>query len=192
MTKRKSGGLKGVDGELRWAGETERQTDGSDSAIDVELHLSELESSHHIFLSHGRQNQRTIERDTDLAAVRVAGEHQVDCFATRVFDDSIGVVRLVDHENHGSIRILRERKVEVGTAGSGIVGTAYPDTGACALNGNVFVDQDREFFRTQCSDDEWSVDGDVVVSKNAVGWSLEAAEDFGGTVGCVAAVNKRK
>ena len=138
----RSGGLKGEDGDLGRTGEAEGQADGSDAAIDVELHLAEAEVSHHVFLAHGGEDERAVEWHTDLASVRVAGEHEVDELAARVLDDGVRIVGFVNHEDDRAVGLLRDRQIEIRMAGSGVVSTTEPDSGARALDGHVLVDED--------------------------------------------------
>ena len=51
--------------------------------------------------AHGREGERANEGKADLAAVGVAGEHEVDQREAGVLDDLVGVVGLVDHEDDG-------------------------------------------------------------------------------------------
>ena len=74
-----------------------------------------------VLLAHGRQDERAEEGKPDLAAVGVAGEHQVDEVAARVGDDVVGVVGFVRHEDDGAVGFGGEGEVEVGVAGTGVV-----------------------------------------------------------------------
>ena len=131
-----SGGLEGDDGDLRWAVEAEGQAYGADAAVDVELHLVEAEVAFGILLAHGREDERAEEGEADLAAVGVAGEHEVDERAAGVGDDVVGVVGLVGHEDDGAVGFGGDGEVEVGVAGAGVVDAAEPEAGAVAFDGD--------------------------------------------------------
>ena len=120
------GRLQRVKGDLRWTVEAEGKSDGADAAVDVELHPSELEVSHDVFLAHGGKNEWAVEGHAHLSSVGVAGEHEVDELAARVCGDGVGVIGFVDHEDDGTVGFGGDGQVEVGVAGSRIVSTAKP------------------------------------------------------------------
>ncbi len=78
--------MQGEDRDLGGAVEAEGQAYGSDAAVDVELHVVEAEVAFDVLLAHGREDERAEEGEADLAAVGVAGEHEVDERAARVVE----------------------------------------------------------------------------------------------------------
>ena len=168
-------------GEFGGAVEAEGQAYGADAAVDVELHVSEVEEAFDVLLAHGREDQRADEGKADLAAVGVAGEHEVDERETWVQDDLFDVVGLVAHEENGGVGAGGDGEVEVGDAGSGVVGTAEPEDVAAALDGGVAVDEDGGSVGLEGTDDVLGADVDVVVAEDAKAlWGLEGGEDLGG------------
>ena len=90
------------------------------------------------------EDKRAEEGKSDLAAVGVAGEHEVDELAAGVCDDGVGVVGLVGHENDWAVGLRWDGEVEVGVAGAGVVQAAEPEAGAVAFDSDVLVDQDGD------------------------------------------------
>jgi hypothetical protein len=86
--------------------------------------------------------------------VGVAREHEVDERTARMLDDSVGVVRLVDHEDDGAVGFGGDGQVEVGVAGSGVVGAAEPDARAGSFDGDVLIDEDGDSGGAKRVDDE--------------------------------------
>lgn len=99
----KLGRVQGDHRDLRGAVEAERKANGADASIDIELHLVEVVVAFGVFLAQRRQDERAEEWKSDLAAVRVTGEHEVDEMAARMGDDVVGVIGFVGHKNDGSI-----------------------------------------------------------------------------------------
>ena len=89
--------LKSDNGDLRGAIETEGKAHGTDATIDIELHLVEAVVAFGVLHAHWWQDKRTDPRESDLAAVGVAGEHEVNERTARVGDDVIGIVGFVRH-----------------------------------------------------------------------------------------------
>ena len=116
-----SGRVKGEKGDLGWAVEAEGQAYGADAAVDVELHLVEAIEALGIFLAEWGQDDRTQKREPDLAAVRVAGEHEVDEWTAGMLYDVVGVVGLMRHEDDGAVGFRGYGEVEIGMAGVGVV-----------------------------------------------------------------------
>lgn len=94
--------------DLWRAVEAKRKAYRSDTSIDIELHLANLEVTHDVLLAHGRQDEGAVKRHPDLAAVGVAREHEVDELAARMLDHRVGVVRLMNHENDRAVWLLRD------------------------------------------------------------------------------------
>jgi hypothetical protein len=158
-------------GDFWGAVEAHGEAYGAEAAVDVELHVTEVEEAFDVLAAHGREDERAGEGQAHLAAVGVAGEHEVDHGEAGVEDDFVGEVGLVDHEEDGGARDGRNGEVEVGDACAGVVGAADPDAVAAALEGDVGFER---------LDDVAGSDGDVVIAEHgeALG-SGEAAEDFG-------------
>jgi hypothetical protein len=141
----------------------------------------ELEHAFDVLLTHGRQNERAKDGEAYLAAVGVAGEHEIDEREAGVEDDVLDVVRLVAHEDDGCAGVWRDGEVEVGGAGSGVVGAAQPDNVAAALEGEIAVDEDRGSVGFEGRNDVVCANVDVMVAKNAEALrGFEGGEDFGG------------
>lgn len=69
---------EGEFGQFGRAVEPERQAHGADPTIDVQVHVVELEEPLHVLLAHGGEDEWAEDGQADLAAVGVAGEHEVD------------------------------------------------------------------------------------------------------------------
>jgi hypothetical protein len=180
--------LEGQDGDLRWAVEAEGKAHGADAAIDVELHLIELVGTLGIFFAHGGQNKRSQEGEPDLAAVGVAGEHEVDEGSARVLDDGIGVIGLMGEQDHRGVGFGWDGEIEVGVAGAGVFQAAEPKTGAVLLYSDVLVDQDGGAGAAESVDDHGSTDGDIVIAKDGVTERRgEGCDDLGAAMGGVPA-----
>ena len=145
--------------------------------------MGELEEAFDIFLAHGGEDERAYEGEADLAAVGVAGEHDVDEGEAGVVDDAIGVVGLVAHEDDGGLGVGGDGEVEVRAVGAGVVGAAEPEDVAAALEGVVAVDEDGGAVGFEGRDDMAGADDNVVVAENAEALGLEGGEDFGAEAG---------
>ena len=90
--------------QLRSAIEPEWHTDGANSSIDVELQaVFQMKKAFDILPAQRWHIHGAEKRQAHLAAVRVAGKHQIDASMT---NDAIGEVRLVRQQNHGFPRSL--------------------------------------------------------------------------------------
>ena len=97
-----------------------------------------------------------------------------------VLDDFFDVVGLVDHEDDGALGEGWDGEVEVGVAGSGVVGAAEPEAVVAALDGDEAVDEHGGFVGFEGADDVFGADRDVVVAEDAEALRrLESGEDFG-------------
>lgn len=180
------GALEGEVGEFGGAVEAEGDADGADASVDVELHVAEFVEAFDVLLAHGRENEGADVGDADLAAMGVAGEHDVDERKAGVLDDVIDVVGLVTHEDDGRAGIGGDGEVEVWLAGTGVVGAGDPEDVFSAFEGGVAVDEDGCAVCFEGIDDVIGTDGDVVVAEDAEALgSLEGGEDFGGEAGGV-------
>ena len=173
-------------GQLGGAVEAEGKAYCADAAIDVELHVAELEEAFHIFLAHGREDERADVGEADLAAVGVAGEHDVDEREAGVEDYFVDVVGLVAHEEDGSAGGFGAGEVEVGAAGAGVVGAAEPEDVVAALEGGIAVDEDGGTVGFEGRDDVFGANVDVVIAEEseALG-GFEGGDDLGGEAGCL-------
>ena len=181
-----SGGLEGDDGDFGGAVETEGNAYGAYAAVDVELHLVETEDSVGVLLAHGRQDEGAEEGQVNLAAVGVAGEHEIDDGAAGVLGDNVREVGFVGHEDDRAIGAGGNGEVEIGMAGAGVLYTAEPEAGAVALDGSMLIDQDGSAVVGEGASDHGGADGDVVVAEDGVAEGTgEGGEDFGAAVGGV-------
>ena len=177
-------GLECQDRDLRGAVEAEGEADGADATVDVELHLVEAEVAFYILHSHGWKHKRSDEGQADLAAVGVAGEHEVDQWRSGMKEDVVGVVGLVSHEDDRCAGGGRDGEIEVGVTGAGVVDSAEPEAFSVAFDGDVLVDQDRGAFAGESGDDHRGADGYVVIAKNGVAQGRgERAENFAAAMG---------
>lgn len=143
--------------------------------------MFELEHAFDVLLTHGRQDEWAEDGEAYLAAVGVAREHEVDEWEAGVEDDILDVVRLVAHEDDRGAGVRRDGEVEVGGAGTGVVGAAQPDNIAAALEGEIAVDEDGGSVGFEGRNDVVGADVDVVVAENAEALGgFEGREDFGG------------
>ena len=178
-----SGGLKRQEGDFRWAVESEGQADGADAAVDVKLDVLQVIEAFGVDLAHGRQNERTGEGQTNLAAVGVTGKDEIDERAAGVFHDGVCVVGLVRHQNDGGVRFGGYGEIEIGVAGSGVFEAADPEAVAVFFDGDVLVDQHRSSVAGECFNDHGGVEGDVVVAEDGVAQRCgESGEDLGAAV----------
>ncbi len=173
---RGSGPLQRDFRDLRWAVETERKTDGSDAAIDVELHVRKAEQAGDVLFAHRGKDQRTDQGQAHLAAVGVAGEHEVDQRKAGVLAHLVGVVGFVGHQDDRRSGVSRDGGGQVGDAGSGVVDAGQPEAVASAFDRGELVDQRGDSDRGEGADDEAAINGDIVVSEDGVTLrALEAA-----------------
>jgi hypothetical protein len=98
----------------------------------------------------------------------VAGEHEVDELSARVLEDDVGVVGFVGHEDDWTVGFGRDGEVEIGLGGGRVVEAAEPNSCSVALDGQVLVDEYGQMVCLECSDDEGSADGDVVIAEDGV------------------------
>lgn len=176
--------LQGEVGDFGGAVEAEGEADGAEAAVDVELHVVELETSFDVLLAHGGEDERADGGEADLASVGVAGEHGIDVGEARVADDVVDVIRLMAHEDDGRGGGGGDGEVEIGVAGAGVVGAAEPEVVGAALDRDVAVDEHGRAVGAEGIDDVLGTDGDVVVAETgeALG-GLELGEDLGGDAG---------
>jgi hypothetical protein len=166
-------------GEFGGAVEAEGKADGADAAVDVKLQVFELEETLDILLAHGWEDQRANVGEADLAAVGVAGEHEVDEREARVQNDLVDIIGLVAHEEDRRIGSGGDGEVEIGPAGSGVVGAAEPDDVLAAFEGGIAVDEDGRSVGFQGTHYMLGTDVDVVVAEDAEALrGLEGGEDL--------------
>ena len=118
--------------------------------------------------AHGGQDEWSQEGESDLTAVGVAGEHQIDERAAGVDANLVGVVGLMRHQDNGAIGIGGDGEVEVWMAGTGIVDAAEPEAAAVALDGHVLVDQYGSAVSGEGADYGAGVECHVMVAEDAV------------------------
>ena len=180
--------LQGDDCDFGGAVEAEGKADGADAAVDVELHLVEAVEAFGVLLAHGWEDERAEEGEPDLAAVRVAGEHDVDERTARVVYDMVGEVGFVRHEENGAVGFRGNSQVEVRVAGSGVVDAAEPKAIAATFDGEILVDQNGSAMGCEGLGHQGGAEGDVVVAEYGVAErGGEGGEDLGAAVEGVAA-----
>jgi len=167
-------------GDLRGAVEAEGQAHGAEASVDVELHVAEVEEAFYVFLAHRWQDERSDYREADLAAMGVAGEHEVDEWEAGVLDYGVDEVGFVAHEDDRSVGQGGYGEIEVAVGGAGVAGAGEPEVVAAALDRDITVDQNRSAVCFEGVDDLLGADGDVVIAEDGVAlWGLEGGEDFG-------------
>ena len=165
--------------------EAEGQAYGADASVDVELHVIEVEHALDVLLTHGREDERAEDGKSDLAAVGVSGEHEVDERKAGMLDDCFDVIRLMAHQDHGGAGVGGNGEVEVGGAGAGVVGAAQPEEVAAALEGEVAIDEDGGAVGLEGRNDVIGADVDVVIAEDAEALGgFEGGKDFGSDAGC--------
>ncbi len=146
--------------------------------------MAEVEEAFYIFFAHRWEDERADDGKANLAAVGVAGEHEVDEREAGMLHDGVDEVRLVAEEDDGRVGVGRNGEIQVTGGRSGIAGAGEPDVGVAVLNGDVVVDQDRGSMGFEGLDDLPGADGDVVVAEDRVALrGGEAGEDFGAESG---------
>jgi hypothetical protein len=175
-----SGADEGDVGDFGGAVEAEGHAYRAEAAVDVELHVVDLEEAFDVLLAHGGKDEGADDGEADLAAVGVAGEHEVDGGEAGMAADVVGVVGLVaEQDGGGAVGEVGDGEVEVGVAGSGVVGSAEPEDVAAALDGGVAVDEDGQAVGFEGRDDVgWAGDGVVVAEDAEALGNLEAGEDL--------------
>lgn len=121
----------------------------------------------HVFSSHGGQDHRPDDGESDLAAVGVAREDEADVLAFGVAADVVGVVGGVGHEDDRRVGAVGDGEVEVGSAGGGVLNAGDPDAFAVAFDGDEAVIQDRSSVLLEDPGDVGCVDNGVVVSEDS-------------------------
>jgi len=100
--------------------------------------------------------------------VGVAGEHEIDKMAARMFDDVVGEVGFVRHEKDRAVWFGGNGEVEVGVAGAGIFDAAEPEACTVALDWEVLVDENGSAIGSEGLGDHRTIEGDVVVAEDGV------------------------
>ena len=137
-----------------------------------------------ILPSHGGKHQRTDERKTELAAVGVAGEHEVDQGKTRVVLKDVDVVGFVDQKDDRRAGFLGDGQVWVRGARAGVVRAGDVETLHVAFEGKVAVNQHGRAVGFELMDDQVGIDTDVMVAEHGDALrAFEAGEDLGGAAG---------
>ena len=169
-------------GELGGAVEAEGEAYGADAAVDVELHLVDAEEAGDVLLAHWRQDHRAEKREAYLAAVGVAGEHDVDKGATGMTHDFVGEVGRVAHEDDRAVGIAGDGEVEDRILGARVVHAAEPETLTVALDGDVLVDEERNAGSAESVGHKARADEGVVIAEDTI---AEGAGDAGDDLGTV-------
>ena len=141
--------------------------------------MIEVKGSLDVLLAHRRKDEGADDGEADLAAVGVAGEHEVDEGEAGVLDDLVDVVGLVAHEQDGGLGVGGDGEAEVGGIGSGVVGTAEPKEVAAALEGVIAVHEDGCAVGFEGRNNMASSYDDVVVAEDAETLGFEGGEDLG-------------
>ena len=178
--------LKREDRDLRRTVEAEGKAYRPDATIHVELHVVEAEVALDVFFSQGWEDHRADEGKSDLAAVGVAREHQVDDLAARMVDDGICVIGFMRHQNDRAIGVGGYGEIDIRAACTEIVRAAQPDAGSVAFNRDVLIDQDGSAVAGEGVDDERRTDRDVMIAEDGVAQGRgQGGENLSAAVGRV-------
>ena len=147
--------------------------------------MAEAEEAFYILFAHRWKDERAYQRETYLAAVGVAGKHQVDEREAGMLDDGVDEVRLVAHEEYGGVGRAGDGRIKIAVAGAGVAGAGEPEVVAAAFDGEVVVDQDGGPMVLESVDDVLGAYGDVVIAEDGIALrGGDALEDFGTEAGC--------
>jgi hypothetical protein len=138
-----SGGVERQDCDLGGAVEAKWEANSAEAAVDVELHLVETVVALGVLDAHGGEDEWAEEGKSDLTAVRVAGEHEIDERAAGMGHNGVGIVRLMSHEDDGTVRFGWDSEIKVRVTGACVVQTAKPDACTVALDREVLVEKYR-------------------------------------------------
>jgi len=143
-----------------------------------------VEEAFDVLFAHRWKDEWAEHGETDLAAVGVAGEHEVDVGEAWVLDDRVDEVRLVAHEEHRGVWHGRDGEVEITGGGAGVAGAGEPEVILAAFDGDVVIHEHGGAVGFKWLDNLFGADGDVVVAEDAVTLrGFEAFEDFGADAG---------
>ena len=172
--------MEGDQGDFRGAVETEGKAYGADTGVDIGLDVVEVVEAFGVLLAHRRQDEGAEEGQPDLAAMGVAGEHEVDEGTARMLENVVGEVGLVSHENDGAIGFGGNGEVEVGMAGAGVVYATEPEAVAPSFDGEILIDQYGSAIGDEGLGHHWAVEGDIVIAEDGVAEGRsESGEDLG-------------
>jgi hypothetical protein len=181
-------GIQGDDGDFGGTVEAEGQTYGTDTAVDVELHLVEAVIAFRILFCHRRQDEWADEGEPDLAAMGMTREHEIDERTAGVADDLVSEVGFVSHEDDGAVGFCGHSEIELGVAGARVVDAAEPEAGSFTLDWKMLIDQNGSAVSREGGDDDWGAEGDVVVTEDGVAKrSGKGGKDLGTAADGVAA-----
>ena len=144
----------------------ERHTDCANTAIDIKLHVAELELTSDILPSHGWEDKRPQSGQANLAAMGVPGEHQVDQRKSGMPDDGICVVRFVDHQDDRSTGIRWNSDVEIRYPIGRIVGSSDIESVVATFEREEAVNEDRGAVGFERLDDTLRSYGNIVIAED--------------------------
>ncbi len=164
--------------------EPERNPDGADAAVDVELQSFELKDSLDVLFSQIWKIHGAGKGDTDLAAVRVAAEHELNRRAGRVTEKVVGEVRRMAQEECRLIGAIPDElgngAINVGMAFDRVVDAREPDAGRAALERVKRISENDNVARGERFGHCQRTDGDIVIAEDRIALStLETVEDIG-------------
>ena len=133
ITRRRA---KRDEGDFGRAVETHRHPDRSNSNVGIQGERTNASQPAGILSSHDRQDGRTQQRKSYLAAVGVTGKLQVNMV------DVIGKVRFVDQQDDRlGLRDAFQSQLEVGLPFQNVIQSGQPEPRAIAFEGNRAVPQ---------------------------------------------------
>jgi len=156
-------------GNLRRTKESERNSHRPNSAIDVELQVSQAKLPFNVLFSQIRELQSTEEWQSNLASMRVAGQHPIDSTARGLFEQSVDVVRGMTHQYDGLVRQIPDRigdgRLRVRIALHWIIQPRKPKPAAGALDWQTCVMQHGDAVGLESLNDLCPTNNNVMVAK---------------------------
>jgi hypothetical protein len=108
-----------------------------------------------------------------------------------MLENGVSEVGLVCHEDDRTVWFGRDREIEVGMAGGGIVKPADPEAASITLNGDVLIYEIRSVVFVENFDDGGGVKGHVVIAQGRVArGSIQVGKNLGAATERVAACDK--
>jgi hypothetical protein len=164
--------------------EPEGNSNRADATVDVELQSFELKDSLDIFFSQIWKIHGAGKGDTDLAAVRVAAEHELNRRACRVTEKVVGKVRRMAQEECRLLGAIPNERgngaIHVGVAFDRVVDACDPNAGRAAIERRKRISENNDVARGERFGHGQRTDGDIVIAEDRIALStLETAEDTG-------------
>jgi len=179
-----SGGAESDEGDFGRAIEAEGKADGADAAVNVKEQIVDAKPALNVLFAERRKDEGTEDGKANLAAMRVAGEHEANGFAGGMAEEIVGPVGRVAKKDYGLTGEIADGFgdgfVGVGNALERIVEAGKPKPGAGAFDGDAGVVEHRNVVGDERLNDLATAELDVVVAENSIAkWTFEAIEYVG-------------